>query len=306
MEISLLLSAAQSAPYDGPESAPQQVYFSSAQSHRYNENSTSALNKFDRFPSTPSGTSSSSTLPRPQNSSYSYFLRAEGGRVDKKVNKPFRCSVEGCEATFGQKGSLTRHVKSRHEKLRPHLCDLCQKRFSALWTLRVHRRNVHLKSKPHKCHLCDKAFGELFNKSKHIAIVHEGKRPFSCPICSRAFGYKGDMRKHVLELHEQPGRPFQCMVPSCGVKFARKRYLRRHENLSHRGNTSFGIREESAITSASPSVPCTYTSKAPISFPRENVLKEERTPIAVDPLDVRDLGQDVQILHESVKEPEQR
>lgn len=42
------------------------------------------------------------------------------------------------------------------------------------------------------------------------------------------------MRKHVLELHEQSGRPFQCMVPSCGVKFARKRYLRRHENLSHK------------------------------------------------------------------------
>ncbi|PXF44686.1 hypothetical protein BWQ96_05543 [Gracilariopsis chorda] len=162
----------------------------------------------------------------------------------KEVNKPkpFRCTIEGCEATFGQKGSLTRHVKSRHEKLRPHTCEQCQKSFSALWTLRVHRRNVHLKSKPHKCHLCDKSFGELFNKSKHIAIVHEGKRPFSCPICSRAFGYKGDMRKHVMELHEQTGRPYQCMVPSCGVKFARKRYLRRHENLSHKGGAALANR----------------------------------------------------------------
>lgn len=42
------------------------------------------------------------------------------------------------------------------------------------------------------------------------------------------------MRKHVQELHQQEGRPFQCIVPSCGVKFARRRYLRRHENLSHK------------------------------------------------------------------------
>lgn len=167
------------------------------------------------------------------------------GRVEKRNGKPFCCTHEGCDATFGQKGSLTRHIRSRHEKLRPHTCALCQKSFSALWTLRVHQRNVHLKSKPHKCHLCDKSFGELFNKSKHIAIVHEGKRPFSCPICSRAFGYKGDMRKHVLELHEQSGRPFQCIIPSCGVKFARKRYLRRHENLSHRGHPLLAERDAS-------------------------------------------------------------
>lgn len=169
----------------------------------------------------------------------------ESGRIEKRPGKPFCCTYEGCDATFGQKGSLTRHIRSRHEKLRPHTCTLCQKSFSALWTLRVHQRNVHLKSKPHKCHLCDKSFGELFNKSKHIAIVHEGKRPFSCPICSRAFGYKGDMRKHVLELHEQSGRPFQCIIPSCGVKFARKRYLRRHENLSHRGHPLLANRDAS-------------------------------------------------------------
>lgn len=172
----------------------------------------------------------------------------------KRDGKPFCCAYNGCDATFGQKGSLTRHVRSRHEKLRPHTCPLCRKSFSALWTLRVHQRNVHLKSKPHKCHLCDKSFGELFNKSKHIAIVHEGKRPYACPICSRAFGYKGDMRKHVLELHEQSGRPFQCVIPSCGVKFARKRYLRRHENLSHRGHPMLANRDTSLMIEGSPTM----------------------------------------------------
>lgn len=62
------------------------------------------------------------------------------------------------------------------------------------------------------------------------------------------------MRKHVLELHEQSGRPFQCMVPSCGVKFARKRYLRRHENLSHKGNVALGSREMPSSPETSPNM----------------------------------------------------
>lgn len=239
MEISLLLSAAQSVPVDSrPRAQTQPCYASSPVSH-YTSSRSTDLQSTDHYQRRSDLINHPVQLP-----SFSHLTNpppdassgAHRGRVEKNSLKPFHCAVEGCQATFGQKGSLTRHVRSRHEKLRPHTCDLCQKSFSALWTLRVHQRNVHLKSKPHKCHLCDKSFGELFNKSKHIAIVHEGKRPFSCPICSRAFGYKGDMRKHVLELHEQSGRPFQCMVPSCGVKFARKRYLRRHENLSHKGN----------------------------------------------------------------------
>lgn len=154
------------------------------------------------------------------------------GRVERKP-KPFRCTYEGCNSTFGQKGSLTRHIRSRHENLRPHKCETCKKCFSAQWTLRVHIRNVHDKSKPHQCHLCPKAFGELFNLTKHISIVHEGKKPFACPKCKRPFGYKGDMLKHVAELHQEAGRPYQCKIPSCGVRFARKRYLRRHENIQH-------------------------------------------------------------------------
>ena len=62
------------------------------------------------------------------------------------------------------------------------------------------------------------------------------------------------MRKHVMELHVQDGRPFKCTVPSCGVKFARLRYLRRHQNLSHRGLTGLtddgkGVEEEESSLS---------------------------------------------------------
>lgn len=260
MEISLLLSAAQSTQQATNTSFPSTNAYvpTPSQPLQTNPNSSLPLQRLSQAYSPPSSETYSGTsvmspisyLPQTRN----YFALASQGKVEKKSNKPFRCTLDSCDATFGQKGSLTRHIKSRHEKLRPHCCELCKKSFSALWTLRVHQRNVHLKSKPHKCHLCDKSFGELFNKSKHIAIVHEGKRPFSCPICSRAFGYKGDMRKHVVELHEQTGRPFQCLVPACGVKFARKRYLRRHENLSHKDLNSVRRRELPSSPETSPNL----------------------------------------------------
>ena len=148
--------------------------------------------------------------------------------------KKYVCLEPGCGSEFGQKGSLTRHQKSRHEGRRPHACSQCSKRFSEKWTLNVHERNVHQKRKPHACPQCSKRFGERWNLRKHVNVVHRNIKPYACPQCGRAFGYKGDMRKHVMELHVQDGRPFQCPVPSCGVKFARLRYLRRHQNLSHR------------------------------------------------------------------------
>lgn len=154
------------------------------------------------------------------------------------VVKPFPCPRDGCGASFGQKGSLTRHLKNRHTpSSRTHNCPHpdCEKSFSEKWTLSVHRRNVHLKLKTHCCIHCGKKFGEKWNLRKHINVVHLRVKPFVCPLCARAFGYKGDMSKHVAELHEGDilERPFVCSAQGCGVRFARLRYLRRHQNLTH-------------------------------------------------------------------------
>jgi hypothetical protein len=157
--------------------------------------------------------------------------------------QPHRCSVAGCDSKFGQRGSLTRHLKNKHTaNPRTHACPHCPSRFSERWTLNVHVRNVHLKIKAHKCPYTECAarpgFSELWNLRKHISIVHLLNRPFPCPHCKRFFGYKGDMKKHVDELHtsSSEARPYICQVPGCAVKFARMRYLRRHQNLNHTAN----------------------------------------------------------------------
>jgi uncharacterized C2H2 Zn-finger protein len=204
---------------------------------------------------------------------------ADGGHS----GKIFQCTVPGCDATFGQKGSLTRHVKNRHSlNCRPHSCDQCSKSFSEKWTLNVHRRNVHLKLKAHNCPQCNKSFGEKWNLRKHVNVVHLHVKPFSCHICDRAFGYKGDMVKHVAELHSSSSalRPFICDAPGCGVKFARMRYLRRHQNLTHKdmevdSGPAGGVVDREDSAAVSPTTP--MSAAAPQSSEPVVLLPEPRS-----------------------------
>lgn len=117
-------------------------------------------------------------------------------RLVKPISKPpapkrFRCTRPACDARFSQKGSLTRHVRARHDRLRPHFCRLCPKTFSEKWTLTVHVRNVHNRQTPHTCRLCGARFGERWNLRKHIPVVHGQVRPDQCTECSRAFRPSG-------------------------------------------------------------------------------------------------------------------
>lgn len=146
--------------------------------------------------------------------------------------KPFACPDPVCGQRFGQKGSMARHVRARHEQRRPHVCATCGKRFAERWTRSVHERNVHERRRAHECGECGARFGERWNLSKHVNVVHRKVKPFPCALCGRCFGYKGDMRKHVLELHATPTEPLPCPM-GCGAVFARARYLRRHIALAH-------------------------------------------------------------------------
>lgn len=53
--------------------------------------------------------------------------------------KPYKCNT--CGTSFGQPGSLIRHISAVHHKRKDHACDHpgCGKSFSERWTLQVHR-----------------------------------------------------------------------------------------------------------------------------------------------------------------------
>lgn len=180
MDISLLLSAAKSVPKTFPErgeeltTSPVSIQMGSADDVLHQQIEAASKHSMEQRLR---GIERSPLLADSRDGANLRSLQLKGELLHSAIVKPgkelqtdtstksklYMCPVPGCQAKFGQKGSLTRHLKSRHEKLRPHTCDLCEKSFSEKWTLNVHRRNVHEKRKPHKCTLCDKTFGERWN-----------------------------------------------------------------------------------------------------------------------------------------------
>lgn len=50
--------------------------------------------------------------------------------------RPFKC--DHCKASFTQSGSLVYHKQNIHQKIRPHACQECDKRFFLAKDLRNH------------------------------------------------------------------------------------------------------------------------------------------------------------------------
>eukprot|EP00190_Bangiopsis_sp_CCMP1999_P001065 CAMPEP_0198732666 /NCGR_PEP_ID=MMETSP1475-20131203/37809_1 /TAXON_ID= ORGANISM="Unidentified sp., Strain CCMP1999" /NCGR_SAMPLE_ID=MMETSP1475 /ASSEMBLY_ACC=CAM_ASM_001111 /LENGTH=225 /DNA_ID=CAMNT_0044495809 /DNA_START=298 /DNA_END=975 /DNA_ORIENTATION=- len=120
------------------------------------------------------------------------------------------------------------HKKKRRNRM--FLCDLCSGSFTTRRDLETHVRTVHEKLRPHKCAHCDAHFGTKSNLNTHTKSVHEGKRPFPCEVCNVAFKTRGNLETHVLTVHEQK-RPFKCDF--CQATFGTKSVMNRHVRIVH-------------------------------------------------------------------------
>lgn len=59
--------------------------------------------------------------------------------IDGKT-KTQHCNYPGCAKSYFRKEELKRHIKVTHKKLRPHVCDICQKSFGRRDHLTQHKR----------------------------------------------------------------------------------------------------------------------------------------------------------------------
>ena len=57
--------------------------------------------------------------------------------------RPFKCSFEGCQAAFSQRGSLTKHTR-RHTGDKPYKCSFCKLRFAVIGAVHSHISNRHM------------------------------------------------------------------------------------------------------------------------------------------------------------------
>ena len=129
-------------------------------------------------------------------------------RVDKE--RPFHegqklnpCLEAGCDAKFGSKFNLTRHVDSVHLKLKPHSCpvDNCPVKVGHKFHLAEHVNEVHLKLKPHSCLVgdCSAKFGHKSKLTRHMDAVHLNHKLVSgVRGCTKIFTYLSEQEAEDL------------------------------------------------------------------------------------------------------------
>jgi uncharacterized Zn-finger protein len=150
--------------------------------------------------------------------------------------KKHKCTYEGCDKSFKDKGHLNRHIRTVHEGDKPHECEICNKTFGQKGYLDTHIRTVHEDDKPYECKICNKSFGHKGCLGRHIRNVHEDDKPHECNICNKFFGHKGTLITHIRTVHENI-KPFECKI--CNKSFGLKKCLDTHIRTVHEGDKPY-------------------------------------------------------------------
>ncbi|KAK9525153.1 hypothetical protein VZT92_017480 [Zoarces viviparus] len=96
-------------------------------------------------------------------------LSRGGRRAPAKKNglkeKPYPCSVQGCERRFSRSDELNRHVR------------------------------IHTGQKPFQCTICARSFSRSDHLTTHTR-THTGEKPFSCDVCGKRFARSDERKRH--------------------------------------------------------------------------------------------------------------
>lgn len=153
--------------------------------------------------------------------------RKTTGKLRKRKNYPadYVCPVCGKLIQYNVKYHIKTHENIPYEE-RPHVCEVCNKRFLHRAHLKGHM-NTHVKVLKYKCPHCDLKFLAWISRRAHIAKVHTGEYRFECSYCKKRFWtkhqYQGHMRSHTGEKKE---RTMKCTI--CDHLVRDKRNLREH------------------------------------------------------------------------------
>merc|ERR1711981_500053 len=102
---------------------------------------------------------------------------------------------------MGKIVDLKRHVKTIHEEIKSHRCQICGVKFGQSGHLKVHVKTVHEGIKDYQCQMCDHKFSRSGHLKDHVKVVHEGIKNHQCQICDQKFGQSGYLKRHVKRVH---------------------------------------------------------------------------------------------------------
>lgn len=117
-------------------------------------------------------------------------------------------TCEICSRKFVSSKTLSKHVKSVHNKIKPFICNVCGLKTTRKAVLTIHMRQ-HTGEKPLACKVCKFRTRDPSSLRSH-EMRHEKNRKQQCKSCDKSFIQASALKRHIRSNHPEEFKKISC------------------------------------------------------------------------------------------------
>uniref|UniRef100_A0A1A9X521 C2H2-type domain-containing protein n=1 Tax=Glossina brevipalpis TaxID=37001 RepID=A0A1A9X521_9MUSC len=140
-------------------------------------------------------------------------------------------TCEICNRKFVNGKTLSKHIKTVHNKIMPFICNICGKKSARKASLIIHMRQ-HTGEKPLQCKICKFGTRDPSVLHKH-QLRHEKAGKFNCKICDYSCIQSSAYKRHMRLNHEEDFKKISCDL--CNFTTINESKLEAHKEDHRKG-----------------------------------------------------------------------